>query len=355
MKKPFAMRMAFLIHIMIMRIFILSILMAISVNSPGISNENMVWLEKSGTKVGVLISRGGRIVFLSKNNSPNLLKSDSALWNETDADRPTISGNSGWKEYNGHIVWVGPQSEWWTRQDINPERKKFKAVWPPDPYLIYGQYKILENTSDKLVIRGPVSEISGLSLKKSILIDQNGDVLFEVEATNMRREAVSWDLWLNTRLSGFAKAYVPVEKMENITIDSEAAENSGDVKWTYCEDYFSYLPAEPESPFTISASKAYITPSSDWMAAFIDDYCLKIEFPSVDPEKIHPNQAIVEIYNRTSTDKRANLTELEFHSEYKTLQPGASFKTSEKWKVYKYDGKSDEKNQIKFLDQNFRK
>ena len=317
------------------------------------SNENMVWIENSGTKVGVLISRGGRIVFLSKNNSPNLLKSDPELWDETDAERPLINGNSGWKEYNGHIVWVGPQSDWWLQQDINPERKKLKAVWPPDPYLIYGQYRILENTANKLVIRGPVSEISGLSFKKTIEVDNKGDVLFEVEATNMRREAVSWDLWLNTRLSGFAKAFVPVESTENIRIDNDVAEKSDSVDWAFCMNYFSFIPREPKDPFSLCASKAYITPSADWVAAFIDNYCLKIEFPHTDPGKVHPNQSVVEVYNRTSKDESANLTELEYHSEYKSLQAGAILKTSERWSIYEFKEKKKMKHYIKFLNKNF--
>jgi hypothetical protein len=77
----------------------------------------LVWLELEGTRVGILPAVGGRIVHFSVDGCANILKSDPKNWDEADSLRPKISAKSNWKEYNGHIVWLGPQSEWWVYQD----------------------------------------------------------------------------------------------------------------------------------------------------------------------------------------------------------------------------------------------
>jgi hypothetical protein len=96
-------------------------------------NNSLLYIENGGTRVGILSEVGGRIVYLSSDDSPNILKATEKFWNEDSSERPIPSFDTDWKEYNGHIVWLGPQSEWWTRQDGNMERKKSKAEWPADP------------------------------------------------------------------------------------------------------------------------------------------------------------------------------------------------------------------------------
>lgn len=318
-------------------------------------DQNMIYIENNGTRVGILASRGGRVVYLSRDNSPNLLKADPGQWEESDELRPEISGKSGWKEYNGHIVWVGPQSEWWIRQDLNRERKASKAVWPPDPWNIYSNYKVKELTEESVVLRGPVSEITGLSMLKTISVDDEGNVQFTVKATNMRRDVVSWDLWLNTRVSGFAKSYVPVDNADDIKVEAARSENTDTVRWLHCDGYFCYLPSEPEEGFSQNSSKAFLTPGLNWLASFTDSWCLKIEFPETNPEKVHPEQAVVEVYNRTSENEELNLTELEYHTEYSLLQAGESIEASEKWLILPYKGKNNTRAHTRFLNRKFKK
>ena len=97
------------------------------------------------------------------------------------------------------------------------------------------------------------------------------------------------------------------------------------VKHAICRNFFYYLPEEPASQVKQKNSKALITPSADWLAAFTGDYCLQIHFPLYPPEQTHPEQGMVEIYDHTSHDRSDALMELEYHGPYKTLQPGEHF------------------------------
>ncbi len=310
--------------------------------------DSLIILENGETRLGILAGVGGRIVYLSSHGSENILKSDSALWDEPESERPVPGYDSEFKAYNGHIVWVGPQSEWWAQQEGNPARKKNKANWPPDPWLIYGKYEILERTDTSLKMMSPYSEISGLRLMKYVRVEKDGSVYFEVEGINYNRLPVSWDLWLNTRVDGYSMAYVPVEGDSSVRVD-EAPNPDGRVSHAICRNFFFYLPSEPTGRVKQKDSKAYLTPSEGWLAAFTKGHCLRIRFPLYPPEKTHPQQGMVELYDHTSLDRHDALMELEYHGPYKTLQPGEHFKTWERWTVYRYRGSDKPSRQTRFL------
>lgn len=311
----------------------------------------MIYLENDDYKVGILPSVGGRIVYLGYKDSGNILKSDSSLWNEPESMRIEPGPESPFKAYNGHIVWVGPQSEWWKHQEINPGKRTRSPNWPPDPWLIYGVYKVVSQKDNELVMMGPRSPVSGLRLVKSIRLEAEGGIYFEAEAYNTRKTSVSWDLWLNTRLDGFVRSFVPVESPENIRVDEK---ESSKMPYAHCDGYFYYLTESPGSEQKQRNSKAFITPSQNWMAAFRGEYCLKISFPDSDASRVHPEQAKVEIYNATFHEKSEDLTELEYHSDFKTLQPGESMKTWQRWEVIPYRGKDIPDSYIRFMKKQFR-
>ena len=78
----------------------------------------MIILSNDQVEVGVLPEVGGRVVLLRKPGLQNILKSDERLWVDAEKHKPEISAFSDFKAFNGHIVWLGPQSEWWIHQDI---------------------------------------------------------------------------------------------------------------------------------------------------------------------------------------------------------------------------------------------
>ncbi len=139
--------------------------------------EKLILLKNFQIEIGIIPDLGGRIVLLRKPGMKNILKSDPTQWNDPLA-RPEVSAFSGFKAFNGHIVWLSPQSEWWIKLDINSERRDNKVIWPPDPYLIYGDYKIAEKTDTSITTIGTESPVIGVQLIKKVSTDET---LLEME------------------------------------------------------------------------------------------------------------------------------------------------------------------------------
>lgn len=301
----------------------------------------VIYLENSGTTIGILPEVGGRAVFLGKDDSPNLLRSDPALWDEPDSLRPSVSVDAGWKEYNGHTTWLGPQSEWWVHQDIDTQKRNSAAVWPPDSWLIYANYDVIELTDSSVVMLSPESPVSGVQLIKHYRVNNKGEVDLKVICKNIRREPVSWDIWLNTRVDGFSSVYVPCEDINSIRIKADEAGKADTVPYMICDGYFSYLPELPVAGKSGRNSKAFISPSAPWMAAFTKGYCIVIGFDLYDPALTHPEQGMIEVYNATTTERTDALTEMEYHGPYVTLRPGETTEVTETWCILEYTGNID--------------
>lgn len=312
------------------------------------SESHVLWLEHDGTRIGVLPDVGGRIVYFSVGGIQNILKSDSTLWDESDSLRPAVSENPKWKSYYGHTVWLGPQSEWWTHQELNMDLKLQKAVWPPDPWLIYSAYKVMEHTSTKVIMEGPKSPVSGMQLVKEIELMGQGEVVITVRGKNIRKEEIAWDLWMNTRVDGYMQVYIPINETSKIKVRANSGQMNDTVAYAVEQGYFSYLPAAPPDGKKQRSSKAFITPSQPWMAAFRDSSCFFIEFELYDTARTHAEQGLVELYNFTSDFKDDALTEMEYHGPYTLIPAGESISVSEKWKIIPYYGTENERKA--FLD-----
>ena len=57
------------------------------------------------------------------------------------------------------------------------------------------------------------------------------------------------------------------------------------------------------------------------------------------PDKIHSNQAFVEVVNSITKEKEESLLELEHHSAYKILIPGEEMLLQETWTLDTYNDK----------------
>ncbi len=311
--------------------------------------ENVLYLKRNEIKVGLLPDVGGRIVYLSTGGSANVLKSDPGLWNEPPGDRPKPSPDAEFKAYNGHIVWLGPQSEWWLHQDENPALKEQASPWPPDPYLIFGQFQIIGQTAHSIVLQSPGSPVTGMQLTKKVEIKENGEIYFEVTGKNTREEAVSWDLWLNTRIDGYQKCYVPIGEKGIVRMDAGQTAQKDTMPYKVVDGFFTFLPGLPSGDKILRVAKAFLYPTRPLIAAFTDDVLFTIRFDKHLMEEIHPEHALVEIYNAVTKADEDALLELEYHAPYKTLKPGESMKTHEVWKVFPYHGDGSEKDQLDFL------
>lgn len=297
---------------------------------------DIYWLTDGEVHLAVLPGVGGRIVFFGPDRETNLLKSDPLLWNEADSLRPEISTDARWKAYNGHIVWTGPQSEWWKHQAIDTVKRNRASVWPPDPWLIYAPYEVKETGASYIVLEGPGSPVSGLRLTKKIIMKGSYTVDIIVEAENVRDTTISRDIWMNTRVNGHNRVYVPVKDSAQVRFsDQPRRENS--IAYTVEDGYFSFLPVQLQENRGSVNSKAFITPSGGWMAMLSEKHIFKIEFSLYDPELTHPEQGMIEIYNYISGNEDEALTEMEVHGPFSEIRPGEKIKLTERWRLIPLD------------------
>jgi len=340
-------------------LMITSVLSAEVVHDP---EENLLLLKNDRIEVGLLPQAGGRIVLLRRpgqRTGGNILLSDPAKWTPADTT-PQPSPTAYFVDYNGHEIWVGPQQDWWTQQNVNPDRAKSKAVWPPDPWLNVGRYEVVEHKANSIVLRGPPSPVSGVQLTKEVRIQDDGTVVLKTTAVNVRNEAVSWDLWSLTRLPGRAAAYAPLATGQNCRIELA----TGDLAHTEIAPHlardgvfaFDSHAALPDGMNDL-AGKAFLNPENTWIAAFNAGACLLKTMVAAPVAKIHPAQAAIEIFVDIRAPQKgtnapadaAGLLELEFHSEYRKLQSGESLTMEESWKIIPYDGPDTADGHIAFL------
>jgi len=311
-------------------------------------SENLIYLENSKIKIGILTDVGGRMVFFGANNGSNLLKSDTSKWNEADSLRIKPSAFSDFKAYYGMITWVGPQLEWWKHQKINEERLKSAAVWPPDPFLIYGKYQIIEKTDSTLKIQGPESPVSGLQLTKEFRISDNR-LQIKVTAKNISDTIVSWDLWTNARFDSKTKYMVPTNEKGLLRVSTDETLEKEKMNYLLENGVFHFVPQEITKGKKQQYGKAFIYPEVANLLAIKDNYLLKISFEKVAIENIHPEQALVEIFQSISNAGGDDLLELEHHSEFKTLKPGETFHLSETWSLHKTNAFNNQQEILDFL------
>ncbi|MDR2578307.1 MAG: DUF4380 domain-containing protein [Chitinispirillales bacterium] len=310
--------------------------------------KRLITITDRNIEVGVIPDLGGMVALLRLSGKPNVLKADPSLWDQPPAPVRAFGPDPEWKAYNGHIVWLGPQSEWWLHQTKSPKKRREKAVWPPDPYINNGDFKVMEQTDSSVVMQGPKSEFSGVRLTKSIKI-KNGKVLFHVSAQNIRDVPVSWDLWLNTRVDGYARCYAPAASLGKVRFDGEETDIQDKSVFSHDRGYCSVEPRVPGKGKIARWAKAFIPASKGFMAAFASSQALIIKFKKHPKKLIHPEQALVEIYNYTTHNRADALTELEYHAPYLTLAPGESMDASQTWELYPFKAKPSHEECINFL------
>ena len=311
-----------------------------------ITVNNLVVLNNNTLSLEVLPSVGGRIVSVKRNGGKNILKSDRKLWNYKFTDPVDKRIYNNIIPFNGHIIWVGPQNEWWSRQNILQDLHDKKAVWPPDPYLIYGSYEILEQENDYLKLLGPASKYTGVSLTKTIILN-SGKIIVKAEAKNTWQKPIAWDLWFNTRLDGFSKVYVPVADEKDIRV--KYMEGNNEMPYKIENGYFFFNTTVSVLQKKRRAGKAFIYPSANKIFAFTDSEMFIIHFEKYDRKLIHPAQGMVEIYNSVDSKKDA-LMELEYHTPYQTINPEESIAGKEIWEVVEYRNGNSSNEQIDFIN-----
>lgn len=309
----------------------------------------LVTLNNGNIELGVLPDLGGMVALFRLTGKPNVLKADHAIWDAPPRIRRSFGPETRWKAHNGHIIWVGPQSEWWIHQDKSLRRLQKKAVWPPDPYLNFGYFEPREKSGTHIIMTGPPSEFTGVQMTKTIEIREDDTVLFHVCATNIRDYPVAWDLWFNTRVDGYDRCYVPVSDADQIRIDHKNSRSQEAAGFLHEKAFLNTDPQPPSDGRKHRWAKAFVPADYGFMTAFASSQAFTIRFPKHGPEQIHPEHALVELYNCTSRNRADALTELEYHAPYRTLLPGESMEASEEWELQPFSRCDDHASCISFM------
>ena len=280
---------------------------------------------------------GGRVLSAGLVNQPNFLLVGDAVEKNPD---PLVTPRAENIGYLGHEVWVGPQSQWWVHQQVNPERMAAKSVWPPDPFLVLSKYAVQEHGEQQVVIQSPNSPISGVSFQKSVsLVKENpNQIRLDVRAQNIRDSKVAWDIWFNTRVPYTTNVYVPVADMSDVRIANFVDQTYGPLTHNFSDGIFALENVSPSS-HQGRKGKVFIQPSQGWMAAFRGQQLLIIQFELQPKSAIHPEQGQIELYQEFLVDAPAEgLLELEVHAPYKKLDPHEVMSATEVWTLLPYRG-----------------
>ncbi|MBN6150542.1 DUF4380 domain-containing protein [Xanthomonas sp. AmX2] len=307
------------------------------------------WVLDNGVlRLTVTPTLGGRVLGFQRAGEANLVKIGEAVRQQP---RPPVRADAGDIAYLGHDVWVGPQSQWWLHQQVNPARRAARANWPPDPYLGYATATVLQRTPQRLHLRGIDSPVSGVRLdKRFVLSTQRADtVRVQVDARNVRQTAVAWDLWFNTRTAASTRVVVPVAGAADIR--TQPPTDAGFVAPGYALRHgLMFLAAAPPAGNAGQRGKLLLQPSAGWIAAFAGRQAWVIRFAHQPRARIHPEQGQVEFYlDAPAHDPGSGLLEMEVHAPYRTLAPGQRMQAEELWTLLPYAGGDDPEQQRRFL------
>lgn len=306
-------------------------------------------LKTSDVEVVITPDAGGRILSLSRPGQDNFLKIGDAAKQKPLAD---INANSGFVPYFGHETWFGPQSEWWTHQTMNPQRRAMKAVWPPDPFSVLVTNQIVTQTTEKIVMKSPTSSITGLAVEKTfaLVAEDSRQLDVSVKAVNGRDTDVAWDIWFNTRSFPQSRIYAPVDQTTQVRTMGWPSPDSVQINYEIDENLLSLKLENPPEGKSKLMGKVLFQPTAGWFAAFNKKQLLIVQFPYEPIENIHPEQGQLEFYMEYSpTDEKLGVLEMEVHSAYKKLKPGEEMQARERWTLIEYSGDESVDAQRKFL------
>ncbi|WP_291861409.1 DUF4380 domain-containing protein [Marinilabilia sp.] len=320
-----------------MRLFylLLSVVILLVFSAPGCSSVEegsgrLITLSNNSLKIILAPELGGRMVFFGHPDGANLLKENEEVW-QAHTWPDSVLLDMPFKGYQGMIIWLGPQSHWWIHQDLMPERKAAKAVWPPDPYLIYGGFQVVHLTDSSVILSGPPSPVSGVVMKKEFWL--KGNLLqLAVEIENISNDTLGWDIWTNSRFDPETSFYVPNIDTATLGFTYNNALGCAPISHSMENGGFSFkLPSVAANPDSIYQTKAFMYSSEGQIVVEQGNHRLIMSFTPPEKHEIHPEQALIEVYMKMSADESNNLLELEHHSAFQLLAPGEKMRTSQSW------------------------
>lgn len=305
-------------------------------------SERIVKLEAAGVEALINLNVGGRLVFFGREGGGNLIKSDKYLLEQTVEKEIIPNAFTEFAQFYGQEVWIGPQTQWWKHQTINMERRNSPINWPPDPYVSFGKYNIVEKSVSSLVIESGISEVSKLSMRKRFSFNENGVLECFVEATYHGDGETTIDLWNIVRVAGENEIHI-YGKLKEIDGPTHPFEKKAMGKYvgeyyTFCPDDMAKDDVAPEIGWgddgQVHSGKFHM----DMQFGLIesenkntgDKLVFRFPITGAQNEKLVPTEyhSVGEVYCYHTLDKATAMYELECHDGAATLKNGCSTSTS---------------------------
>jgi len=283
---------------------------------------------------------GGRVMVFRTETGENVLDERPELWKASTS--PDLTGTQ-WRQNYGESIWAGPQGVWWTEEEPYPPRKPRKVNlpsdnWPPDPAWETAPFTLVETTPTQVILRSPVSQLTGLQLTKTVELLPDGKLKLHASVMNCGDRTVTRDLWFLQRVPPAARCFLPLK--------SEMAEKGFlEVATLQKIDGLTVL-EQKTAPLHQVYGKMFAVPDKPWMAAAWHGVFFIVHFQPVDTSKIAMGQAGLEVYCSSLPDV---LCEIEHHDEMKTLKPGEKRESEETWEIVPDRGGGGTEAQAHFL------
>jgi endoglucanase len=275
---------------------------------------------------GVTPGCGGRTVLLRTPDGENLLQAQPERWREQATNTVAPAHDAPWEQDAGQVVWAAPQSRFWADQTLSDDSLLTTQCWPPDPFLTLAPFVNGEQSQRRLVLRGPHSPVSQLTLMKSWSALEDGRIRFEAEAKNTGVRPVRKGLWFNLRAIPSARVYVPVASVGKVRRTGDAG-----VPVRYVDGFVEIGLPRLKPGQDRADEKFFVEPSRGMIVAAVPGGFLVLEFTPTAPEQTAEGQAPVEIY-RLAERNGPGLLELEQHGPACELSPGDTMRHAETWR-----------------------
>lgn len=278
---------------------------------------------------------GGRLVHLGRPDGANVLAVTASILALPESGLPRAAADGGFLPANGSVVWFGPQSAWWTQQDLNPQRRADRATWPPDPFHEYGEMRIAERTAASVRLIGEPSPVTGLRLTSAVRLTADGAVVQEIEALNAGSRSVAWDIWPNVRIRSDAQVFAPYDAGRlKVVFNTTSPTTEMPLPYHVADGYFSFATEPPLADrATLHLGKAFLAPAESRLFALTGTDLVIIAAETPPPGTVHPEHAPVEVFRCAGGPPERSLLELEFHSAFTALAPGESLRFALAWKI----------------------
>ena len=286
---------------------------------PGQAKEEsrLLTVQGEGIVVGILPDAGGRLVLLRTPTGENWIDSTPTEW-VAPHPQPALEAPYSYR-LRGGVVWNGPQSAFWTQQNLDSQRKADKPIWPPDPFTEWGRYVVQHREAGKVTLEGPASPITGLRMSKTYHITAPGEITIDVTATNTSAREVLWDLWPVLRVDPAVTVYVPLAHAESMRLNSRPPETPTTLRREADGLVWPGMAADKGAWDT----KLFAITSRQTVRCVRGQEQLVMHGSLTDKSSVHPEQAPVEIYRGAGEPPTL---EVEMHGSYLRLKTGESMR-----------------------------